>query len=86
MSTLTTADRIAMYAGGGLVLLGTFVVGLLEMLLGAGHSVPSGEQIEHSPLVPLEIRAYVILAGLLIWGLYVIYKVIATTPKTPDVA
>lgn len=82
MDTLTTADRIAMYVGGGLVVLGTLVIGLLEMFLGAGHSVTGEGQIVHDALVPLQIRAYVIMAGLLIWGLYAVYKVLATEPRT----
>lgn len=86
MHTLTTADRIAMYVGGGLVILGTFVIGLLDMFLGAGHAVTSEGQIVHDALVPLPYRSYIILAGLLIWGLYAIYKVVATTPRTPEAA
>lgn len=86
MHTLTTADRIALYGGGGLVLLGTFVIGLLEMFIGAGHSVTGEGQIVHESLVPLDVRAYIILAGLVIWGLYVVYKLVATTPTTADVA
>lgn len=41
MRDLPMADRIAMYGGGGLVVLGVVVIGLLEMLLGAGHPVNS---------------------------------------------
>lgn len=80
MSQHTTADRIAMYIGGGLVVLGTFVIGLLEMILGSSHPVTGEGQIVHEALVPLEIRSYIILAGLVIWGLYAIYKVVGTTP------
>mgnify|MGYP000167901192 CR=1 FL=1 len=82
MHDLTTADRIALYAGGGLVLLGTFVIGLLDMLLGAGHSVTGDGQIVHDALVPLPYRSYIILAGLLIWGLYAVYRLAATQPAT----
>lgn len=84
MHNTTTADRIAMYAGGGLVLLGTVAIGLLEMVLGSGHPVDGEGQIVHEALVPLEIRSYVILTGLLIWGLYAVYKLTATTPQRPD--
>lgn len=76
MSTLTTADRIAMYLGGGLVLLGVVGIGLLEMLLGAPHPVSAEGQIEHDALVPLAIRTYVIFAGLVVWGLTAIYKLL----------
>jgi membrane-bound ClpP family serine protease len=81
MHTMTTADKIAMYGGGGLVLLGTFAIGLLEMLLGSGHPVDGEGQIVHEALVPLEIRSYIIILGLAIWGLYAVYKLVATTPQ-----
>ncbi len=77
MSDLTTADRIAMYVGGGLVLLGTVGIGILEMAAGSPHPVSGEGQIVHEALVPLEVRSYVILSGLLIWGVYAVYKVAA---------
>jgi hypothetical protein len=82
MHTLTTADKVAMYVGGGLVLLGTFVVGFLEMFLGAGHSVTGEGQIVHDALVPLEVRSYITMAGLLVWGLYAVSKLFGTQPAT----
>lgn len=77
---LTTAERIALYGGGGLVLLGVVVIGLLEMIAGALHPVAGEGQVVHEALVPLEVRSYVILAGLLLWGGYALYRVLATTP------
>ncbi|MFC6988956.1 hypothetical protein ACFQJD_09970 [Haloplanus sp. GCM10025708] len=82
MSQLTTADEIALYLGGGLVLLGTVGVGLLEMIAGSPHPVSGEGQIVHEALVPLHIRSYIILLGLAIWGAYAVYKVVATTPET----
>ncbi|WP_336339275.1 hypothetical protein [Haloarcula brevis] len=75
MSNHTTADRIAMYVGGGLVVLGTVGIGFLEMLLGSPHPVSGEGQIVHDALVPLELRSYIILAGFLVWGVYAIYMV-----------
>jgi hypothetical protein len=82
MSELTTADRIAMYIGGGLVVLGTVGIGLVEMIAGSPHPVSGEGQIVHEALVPLEIRSYIILLGLLIWGLYAVYKVVAIKPRS----
>lgn len=82
MNELTVPDKIAMYAGGGLVVLGTVVIGLLEMFLGSSHPVSGEGQIQHEALVPIEIRSYIIILGLLIWGLYAVYKVVGTTPRT----
>jgi len=81
MSELTTADRIAMWAGG-LVVLGTVVVGLLEILGGSPHPVTGEGQIVHEALVPLEIRSYIILLGLVILGLIAVYKFLAVTPSS----
>lgn len=80
MNELDTADKVAMYVGGGLVVLGTVVVGFLEILLGSPHPVSTEGQIVHEALVPLEIRSYTILLGLLIWMGYAIYKVAAAGP------
>jgi hypothetical protein len=74
MSGLPTADKIAMYVGGGLVVLSVVVIGLLDMLLGAGHPVNSEGAIEHTAVVPIDIRAGIILLGLVIWGLVAVYK------------
>lgn len=86
MATLTTIDRIALYVGGGFVVLGTFVIGLVEMLAGSTHPVTREGQIVHDALVPLDIRAYVILLGLLIWGVYALYRVLTTTPGSSRTA
>jgi len=82
MSDLTTADRIAMNVGGGLVVLGTVGIGLLEMVLGSSHPVSGEGQIVHEALIPLRIRSYIVLLGLLIWGMYAIYTVAAGGPAT----
>lgn len=82
MTQLTTADKIAMYVGGGLVVLGTLVIGLLEMVFGAGHSVTGDGQIVHDALVPLELRSYIILAGFLVWGLVALYKATSSVDTT----
>lgn len=74
MTQLTTVDTIAMYLGGGLVILGTVVIGFLEMVLGSPHPVTGEGQIVHEALVPLEVRSYIIMAGFLVWGLVAVYK------------
>jgi len=77
MSELTTADKIAMYGGGGLVILGTVGIGLIEMVAGSPHPVTGEGQVVHEALIPLEIRSYIILAGFIIWGAYAVYKLAA---------
>lgn len=80
MRELTTPDKIAAYVGGGLVVLGVVVIGLIEMIAGSTHPVTEEGQIVHEALVPVEIRSAIILLGLLIWAVYAIYKVVATSP------
>lgn len=80
MTEHTLPTKIAQYAGGGLVVLGVVVIGLLEMVAGSTHPVTGEGQIVHEALVPIEIRSYIIIAGLLIWGLYAVYQVAAVQP------
>jgi hypothetical protein len=80
MSIPSTADKVAMYVGGGLVLLGSVVIGAIETVFGSPHAVTGEGQIVHDALVPLEIRSFVILAGLTVWLLYAVYKLVGTTP------
>jgi hypothetical protein len=81
MTQLTMADRIALHVGGGLVLIGVAGIGTIEMIAGASHPVSGEGQIQHEALVPIEIRSGIILLGLLIWGLYAVYRVVATPPE-----
>ena len=80
MSNLTTADRIGMYVGGGLIVLGVVVIGIVEMALGAPHPVSGEGQIQHEALIPLFVRSSIVLGGLVIWGLTAIYKTIGPAP------
>lgn len=82
MDEFTTPDRIAAYVGGGLVVLGVVVIGLLEIVAGSPHPVSSDGQIVHEALVPLEVRSYIVLLGLLVWAGYAVYRVVATAPGT----
>ncbi len=85
MSTPTTADKIAMYVGGGLILFGAVVVGVVETLFGSPHAVTGEGQIVHETLVPLEVRSFIILAGLLVWLLYTVYRISGTEPSSETV-
>jgi len=80
MEELTTSRTVAIYGGGGLVLIGTVGIGLLEMLLGAPHPGSGEGQIAHEALIPLSVRSSIILLGLLIWAAYGVYRVAAAPP------
>lgn len=82
MSTTTstsTADRIAMLVGGGLIVIGTIVLGFLNTITNNPHLevIEEGEVVAE-PLIPPDLRAYLILLGLLVWLLFGLYKVVAT--------
>lgn len=83
MSTPTTADKVAMYVGGGLILLGSVVIGAIETVFGSPHAVTGEGQIVHEALVPLSVRSFIIFAGLVVWALYAIYKLVGTRPSGP---
>ncbi|RAW44109.1 hypothetical protein DQW50_16040 [Halorubrum sp. 48-1-W] len=80
MTGLTTTERIALYGGGGLLLIGTVGIGLLEIVAGAPHPVSGEGQIVHEALIPLSIRSSIMLLGLLIWGAYAVTSVASEPP------
>lgn len=103
---LPLVDKLAIGIGGGLVILGTVVLGILELLAGNlapvyqatvdGEAVtaitqaglPEGAVITSAPLVPPNIRAALIVLGIVVlagYGLYVLF-VQRTDHYEPDVA
>ncbi|WP_254767905.1 hypothetical protein [Salinilacihabitans rarus] len=83
--TTTTADRIAMALGGGLITLGVVVLGLINTLANA-PTVPAVEEgeIVATPMISPEIRAYLVALGLLVWLVYALYKLTSVPPGTTD--
>ncbi len=82
MTQLTTVDKIGLYLGGGLVLLGVVGIAIVEMLLGAPHPVSGEGQIAHDALIPLAVRSYIILLGFIVWGVTAIYKFVMGDPSS----
>jgi len=80
--TMSAADRAAMLVGGALIVVGTVVLGLIETFVGNPSPVAvtteAGEVIA-APTIPPEIRAGLIGLGLLVWGLYGVYKLATPT-------
>ncbi|WP_066415037.1 hypothetical protein [Halorubrum aethiopicum] len=85
MTQLTTAERIALYGGGGLLLIGTLGIGLLEIVAGAPHPVSGEGQIVHETLVPLTVRSSIMLLGLLLWGAYAVSSVAREPPADTSI-
>ncbi|MFW6448018.1 MAG: hypothetical protein ACOC0X_00595 [Halobacteriota archaeon] len=75
----STADRIAMLVGGGLIAIGVVVMGFLNTITNNPHlEVVEDGTVVAEPLIPPDLRAYLVLLGLLVWLLYGLYKVTAT--------
>jgi len=84
MTDLTTVDRLAMLLGGALVVLGTVVLGILEALLGNPSPVPVTNEagaVVATTTFPVEVRAYLIAFGMLVWLIAGVYKLIAGVPR-----
>jgi len=82
MTEQRLSTKVAQYVGGGLVVVGLLGIGLLELLAGAANPVTAEGQLAQEALAPLKIRSYTILAGILIWGLYAVYSVVAPRMET----
>lgn len=102
-TTFDLADEIAMYVGGGLILLAIPLMGIVNLLAGAesplyayeltagGETttgtalspalVPQGATIVHSPLFDPTVRAYLVAVGLVIFGLYFVYRLFVDSPR-----
>jgi hypothetical protein len=78
LSKTSLADRIAMALGGGLVLLGTAVLGFFETVIGNYHAMPvtndAGDVVATTTFDP-SLRAAIIALGLLVWLGYALYTV-----------
>ena len=85
MSELTTIERIGLYGGGALLLLGTVGMGLIEILLGAPHPVSGEGQIVHETLFSLSLRSYTILLGLILMATYGIANLATKPPKDTSI-
>jgi len=85
MSELTTTERIGLYGGGALLLIGTVGMGLLEIVAGAPHPVTGEGQIVHETLLSLSVRSYTILLGLVLLAAYGITNLVTKPPKDTSI-
>ena len=69
----TVMDQIAMALGGGLIVLGVVVLGLIESLSGAPRSPIADGEIASGLTVDPNIRAGMILVGVIVLLVYAIY-------------
>lgn len=83
--TADVVDRIAMLLGGGLVVLGVAVLGLINALSQTPPVPQTNDagQVVAEPLVPPDLRAYVVALGLVVWLVYALYK-LRGAPETEE--
>lgn len=83
----SVADRIAMLAGGGLIAFGLVVLGLVNALTNNPHVTLMEEgEVVAEPLVPPDLRAYLIALGLLIWAVYAVYTLLQPAEPAEETA
>ncbi len=85
MSELTTMERIGLYGGGILLLIGTVGMGLLEIIAGAPHPVSGEGQVVHETLISLNVRSYTILLGLLLMAAYGATNLLTKPPRDTSI-
>ncbi len=85
MSELTTVERVGLYGGAALLLIGTVGMGLLEIIAGAPHLVSEKGQIVHETLISLSVRSYTILPGLILIATYGIINPATKPPKDTSI-
>ncbi|MBV0923556.1 hypothetical protein KTS45_05020 [Halomicroarcula limicola] len=82
-------DEAAMALSGGLMLLGIVGLGIVEMLAGAPYGAApvtnEAGEIVATPMVDPTVRTGLVIAGLVVLGLYAAYR-IATPADAADVA
>lgn len=85
MNKLTTMERVGLYGGGALVLIGTVGMGLLEIALGAPHPVTGEGQVVHETLIGLSVRSYTILLGLVLLAAYGVTNLATKPPRDTSI-
>ena len=78
-------DKAAMALSGGLIVLGTVVLGIVEILAGQPYSpVPltnDAGEIVATPMIDPTIRIGLVLAGIAVLGVYAAYKLVTPVPE-----
>jgi hypothetical protein len=78
-------DKAAMALSGGLIVLGTVVLGIVEILAGQPYSpVPltnDAGEIVATPMIDPTIRTGLVLAGIAVLGVYAAYTLVTPAPE-----
>jgi hypothetical protein len=83
-------DTAARALSAGLMLFGTVVLGIVEILAGKPYSpVPMTNEagdVVATPLISPEVRTGFVLAGIAVMGLYAAYRFVAPLPDDRGVS
>lgn len=86
--TTTTIDNAAMALGGGLITLGVVVLGIVELLAGKPYGAApltnDAGQVIATPAVDPVVRTGLVIAGLVVFGLYAAYRLVTPVPERTD--
>lgn len=86
LKDMNTIDRAAMLVGTGLMFVGIVVLGLVETLdgepFGAAPLTNDAGEVLAQPTIDPNIRAGLVVAGLVVLGLCGIYKMAQPAPET----
>ncbi|GAA0511895.1 hypothetical protein SAMN04488066_10491 [Halorubrum aquaticum] len=78
-------DRAAMALSAGLMLLGTVVLGVVEILAGQPYSpvqiTNDAGEVVATPLIDPTLRTGLVLAGIAVLGLYAAYRLVTPMPE-----
>lgn len=90
LNEMDTIDRAAMLLGTGLMFLGIVVLGLVETFTGEPYGAApltndAGEIIAQPTVDPM-IRTGLVVAGLVVLGLWAVYKMVLAAPATEQAA
>ncbi|MFC7187052.1 hypothetical protein [Halorubrum yunnanense] len=85
MSELNAMERIGLYGGAALLLVGTVGMGLLEIIAGAPHPVSGEGQVVHETVISLSVRSYTILLGLVLLAAYGISNLATKPPRDTSI-
>lgn len=84
MTQFDTLDRLSVATGGLLISLGVVVLGFVEVLAGqpygAAPMTNDAGEVVATPMVDPTIRTGLVLLGLVVLGVWGLYRVATTTP------
>lgn len=90
LNDMNTIDRAAMLLGTGLMFLGIVVLGVVETFdgepFGAAPITNEAGKVVAEPTIDPAIRTGLVVAGLVVLGIWGVYKMVQPAPEPTDTA